>query len=192
MPSLAFFVAGIIVTALGVAPPELAFGAVVVAMAAVGRLRVREALQDINWTIILLLACMIPLGMAVGDSGAARVIANGIVDVLPTTDPLVVTVVVLLLAVAITPFVDNVSIAVILSPIAVGISTRAGVPLDPLLIAVALGASLDFLTPFGHHNNAIVMGAAGYRFVDFPKLGAPLLLVSLIVGVVGISYFWLR
>ena len=82
---------------------------------------------------------------------------------------------VLLLAVVITPFIDNVSTAIVLSPIAAGIASRTGVPVEPLLMAVAVGASLDFLTPFGHHNNAVVMGAARYRFIDFPRFGAPLL-----------------
>jgi di/tricarboxylate transporter len=80
----------------------------------------------------------------------------------------------LLLAVLITPFIDNVSTAAILSPIAAGLASRTGTPVGPLLMAVAIGASIDFLTPFGHHNNTVVMGAARYRFIDFPRFGFPL------------------
>ncbi len=186
-PSIATFAAGILLTAFNIVPTEVAFGAVVIVMAMLGSLNLRSALQDINWTIIILLACMIPLGMAVEETGAARLIANTIAEYLPVAEPLAVATVVLLLAVAITPFIDNVSTAVVLSPIAAGIASRTGVPVEPLLMAVAVGASLDFLTPFGHHNNAVVMGAAGYRFRDFPRLGAPLLMICLIMAILALA-----
>src|SRR3546814_17549342 len=93
---------------------------------------------------------MIPLGRAVEDSGAARVIANWIAEQLPSNGPVVVSALVLCIAVAMTPFIDNVSTAIVLSPLAAGIASRTGVPVEPLLMAAAVGASLDFLTPFGH------------------------------------------
>lgn len=189
--SAGVFAAGVIVTAIGLAPPEIAFGGVVLAMALTGSLRLREALQDVNWTIVILLACMIPLGAAVQDSGAARVIANSIVGHLETTQPWVVTATILVLAAAITAFVDNVSVAAVLSPVAAGVASRAGMPVEPLLVAVAIGASLDFLTPFGHHNNTVVMGAAGYRFTDFPRIGLPLVGLSLAVAMAALWLFWL-
>ncbi len=186
-PSLAIFAIGILISAFGLAPPELAFGSVVLAMAMVRSVDLRTALQDMNWPIVILLGCMIPLGLAVEQSGAARVIANLIVQYLPTTEPIAVAALVLVMAVSMTPFIDNVSTAVVLSPIAAGIASRTGVPVEPLLMAVAVGASLDFLTPFGHHNNAVVMGAAGYRFIDFPRLGAPLLGICLVVAVAALA-----
>ena len=189
--SAAIFAIGVTLTAIGVAPPEIAFGGVVLAMALTGSLRLREALQDVNWTIVILLACMIPLGSAVQDTGAARVIANAIVGHLDTTQPWVVTATILVLAAMITPFVDNVSVAAVLSPVAAGVASRAGMPVEPLLVAVAIGASLDFLTPFGHHNNTVVMGAAGYRFIDFPRVGLPLVGLSLAVAMAALWLFWL-
>ncbi|RYD89443.1 MAG: hypothetical protein EOP50_17515 [Sphingobacteriales bacterium] len=168
---------GILASAFEFLPPEIAFGGVVIALAATRCLNLRTALQDLNWPIIVLLACMIPLGMAVQDTGAAQVIANSIVNYMPTNEPIAVAALVLLMAIGITPFIDNVSTAVVLSPIVVSIAARTGVPVEPLLMAVAVGASLDFLTPFGHHNNAVVMGAAGYKFADFPRLGGMLLAI---------------
>jgi di/tricarboxylate transporter len=181
--SVAIFAAGILLSAFDLLPAEIAFGAVVIAMAMLGNLNLRGALQDMNWSIVILLACMIPLGLAVEDTGAARVIADAMADYLPSTHPTIVATTMLLLAVTITPFIDNVSTAVVLSPIAAGVSTRTGIPVEPLLMAVAIGASLDFLTPFGHHNNTVVMGAAGYRFRDFPRLGAPLLAICVCVAI---------
>jgi di/tricarboxylate transporter len=160
---------------------------VVVALALTGSLNLRTALQDLNWSIVILLACMIPLGLAVEDTGTARLIANHIADYLPAAQPLVVGTTMLLLAMLITPFIDNVSTAVVLSPIAVGLASRTGTPVEPLLIAVAVGASIDFLTPFGHHNNTVVMGAAGYRFLDFPRFGLPLTILCFTVALFVLS-----
>jgi di/tricarboxylate transporter len=186
--SVAIFILGIVVTAFNLAPTEIAFGAVVIALALTGSLNLRTALQDLNWSIVILLACMIPLGLAVEDTGTARLIANEIAHYLPTASPVVVGTTMLLLAMAITPFIDNVSTAVILSPIATGLASRTGTPVEPVLMAVAVGASIDFLTPFGHHNNTVVMGAAGYRFVDFPRFGLPLTLLCLAVSLVVLSF----
>lgn len=185
--NVALFGAGILATALELVPTEIAFGAVVLAMALTRSLDLRTALQDLNWSIVILLACMIPLGLAVEETGTARLVANEIATYLPATHPLMVAVTMLLLAVMITPFVDNVSTAVVLSPIAAGLATRTGTPIEPLLTAVAIGASLDFLTPFGHHNNTIVMGAAGYRFIDFPRFGLPLTMLCIGVGIFVLS-----
>lgn len=180
--NVAIFAIGVLLTAFNIVPTEIAFGGVVLTLALSGSLNLRTALQDVNWSIVILLACMIPLGIAVDETGAARVIANTIAAYLPSGHPLAVSMTMLLIAVLITPFIDNVSTAVVLSPIAVGLASRTGMPVEPLLMTVAIGASLDFLTPFGHHNNAVVMGAGGYRFLDFPRLGVPLTLLCLAVA----------
>jgi di/tricarboxylate transporter len=88
--------------------------------------------------------------------------------------------------VAITPFVNNVSAAVALAPIAVALAKTAGFDPEPFLIAVAVGVSLDFLTPFGHHNNALVMSIGNYRFGDFARLGLPLVVVSSAIAILAI------
>lgn len=179
---VSIFALGVLATAFDLVPTQIAFGAVVLGLILSGSLNLRTALQDLNWGIILLLAAMIPLGLAVEETGTARLIANGIATWLPPGEPLVVVLAILALAVAITPFIDNVSTAIVLSPIAAGLASRTGTPVEPLLIAVAIGASLDFLTPFGHHNNAVVMGAGGYRFLDFSRLGAPLTALCLLTA----------
>src|SRR3546814_16338361 len=107
---------------------------------------------------------MIPLGLAVEQTGAARVIADLIADHIPVSGPAGVAALVLLLAVLMTPFIDNVSPAAVLSPIAAGLASRTGVPIEPLLMAVAVGASLDFLHPFGPPTNEVLSGAAGCPF----------------------------
>lgn len=188
-PGLAagLFALGVLATAFGLAPVEIAFGGVVLALVATGLLDIRKAMGEINWRIVLLLACMIPLGLAVEQTGAARVIADAIAEALPSDATILVIAAVLTMGIALTPFVDNVSTAIILSPIAAELSVRTSTPLQPLLIAVAIGASIDFLTPFGHHNNAIVMGAGNYRFGDFARLGAPLTAIAFVIALVVLS-----
>lgn len=189
--SVSIFILGVAATAFELAPPHIAFGGVVVVMALLGSLRLKPALREVNWSIVVLLACMIPLGAAVQETGAAQVIANSLMAALPQTDPFAAATLMFMLASALTIFVDNVSTAAVLSPLAAEVSTRAGVPIEPLLVAVAIGTSLDFLSPFGHHNNAVVMGAAGYRFRDFPKLGLPLLLLCMAVALAILRLFWI-
>jgi di/tricarboxylate transporter len=117
---------------------------------------------------------MIPLGDAVATTGLADNIARHAVLLIGSSEPVALTATVLLSAVAITPFVNNVSAAVALAPIAAALAKTAGFSPEPLLVAVAVGVSLDFLTPFGHHNNALAMSIGTYRFGDFARLGIPL------------------
>ena len=185
------FAAGILVTSVGLLPPEVAFGLVVLALAAAGTLNLREGLQSLNWPILVMLAAMIPLGSAVEATGAAKVISHALLGGLPSVGPVVLVGCMLLIAVVVTPFVNNASTAIILSPIALEIARAAHLPPEPFLLAVAAGASLDFLTPFGHHNNTIVMGIAGYSFTDYPRLGGPLLILCFATVLGGLGLFWL-
>lgn len=189
--AIAVFGLGVLAAAFGLAPPEIAFGMVVLLLSLTGSLRLREGIQNLNWPIVVMLAAMIPLGTAVETTGAARELALAMLSILPADQPLALVGCILLVAVLLTPFVNNVSTAVVLSPIAIEVARASGQAVEPFLIAVALGASLDFLSPIGHHNNTLVMGIAGYRFIDFPRLGAPLLAVTLPAAVLGIAIFWL-
>lgn len=87
----------------------------------------------------------------------------------------------------ITPFVNNASTAIILAPIAYQIAISAGIDPGIVLLAVAVGVSIDFVTPFGHHNNTIVMGIGGYRFRDFPVAGFPVLVIVLTTCLIALT-----
>jgi len=176
--ALAAFVAGILLSAVAGLAPHLAFGLVVLALVAGGTLNLRTALPQLNWPILLMLAAMIPLGTAVATTGAAQVLAEALLASMPQGSAAALTGAMLVLAIAVTPFVNNASTALVLGPIAVAVAGAAGIDPRPLLLAVAIGASIDFLTPFGHHNNTLVMGLAGYRFSDFLKAGWPVTLAA--------------
>jgi di/tricarboxylate transporter len=98
----------------------------------------------------------------------------------------------LVLALAVTPFVNNASTMIVLGPVAIDAARTAGVAPEPLLIAVAMGASIDFLTPFGHHNNTLVMGLGNYRFVDFLRAGWLVTAAAAVTGTIFTVLIWTR
>jgi di/tricarboxylate transporter len=184
------FALGILMAGIGVAPPEIAFGAVVLVLAVVGALDLRAALADLNWPIVLLLVAMLPLGEAVATTGAASSIAAAMAEVVPAGEPVAAAALMLGLAMLVTPFVNNATTAVILAPIAVELARAEGVTPELVLMAVAIGASSDFLTPFGHHNNTLAYGLGGYSFRDFPRLGWPVSVVAFVVGTGACVLVW--
>jgi di/tricarboxylate transporter len=188
-PALAF-AGGVALAAFGFAPPEIAFGLVVIALASLGNLNLRKGLAELDWPILLMLATMIPLGQAVETTGAAAMLAERLVSVLPSDSPIVLATALMGIAVVVTPFVNNASTAVVLGPIALGIAAASNVSPELLLIAVAVGASIDFLTPIGHHNNTIVMGLAGYRFGEFLKAGWPVTIAATAAAALAMWVWW--
>ena len=132
MPVLVFG-AGVILAAFGFAPPELAFGLVVLVLAATGSLNLRKGLAALDWPILVMLATMIPLGLAVETTGAAAILANGLMTVLPERDTFAISAAILVIAVLVTPFVNNASTAVIMGPIALGVAAASGIAPEPLL-----------------------------------------------------------
>lgn len=186
-----FFVAGIAVAATRLVPPEIAFGGVIVAMLLAGEINLRSALADLDWPILIMLAAMIPLGTAVQTSGTADLVAATIIGTIPVSSDAALTIAMLAVAALITPFVNNASTAVILSPIALELSRRTGTPAEALLMAVAAGASIDFMTPFGHHNNTLAMSLGGYRFKDFIMAGTPLTALCFVIASAAIVVLWL-
>jgi di/tricarboxylate transporter len=87
-------------------------------------------------------------------------------------------------------FLNNAATVLVMAPIAASFAGRLGYNPDPFLMAVAIGAACDFLTPIGHQCNTLVMGPGGYRFSDYWRLGLPLSLIVLLVGVPLIAFFW--
>ena len=187
---LGIFLAGVVVAATGWTSPHIAFGLIVLVLAMGGWLNLREGLSELPWPVLIMLAAMIPLGEAVETTGTAALMAEALLSVLPS-GVLFLLAAMLALAIIVTPFVNNASTAIVLGPIAIGVAQGAGLPPEPLLLAIALGISIDFLTPFGHHNNVIVMGLGAYRFVDFLRLGLPVTLAAAACGMVALIVFWL-
>ena len=97
---------------------------------------------------------------------------------------------VMAVAMAATPFLNNAATVLIVAPIGASLAQLLGLRPDPFLMAVAMGAACDFLTPIGHQCNTLVMAPGGYRFADYPRLGAPLSALVLVAGPPLIALFW--
>ncbi|TPG48418.1 SLC13 family permease [Roseomonas nepalensis] len=187
---LAVLAAAMAIVAAGLLPIAVAFFGAVVAMFALRVMSARDAYQAVDWPVVVLLAALIPVSGAIQHTGGTDLLAGwltGAVQGLPGMAALGVT---MMLAMAVTPFLNNAATVLVMGPIAATLASKLGLNPDPFLMAVALGAASDFLTPIGHQCNTLVMGPGGYRFGDYARLGLPLSILMLLVGVPLIALFW--
>ena len=147
-----------------------------------------EIEQSVQWRIVLIVASSIALGGALVQSGAMSLLAEQITGV-ASQWPLPLTIAALLtLAGLLTNFVSNNAAAAIMTPLALELARLLNAPLEPFVLAVLFGANMCFLTPMAYQTNLLVMSAAGYRFNDFAKVGAPLFV--LLVPTLTASLAW--
>jgi di/tricarboxylate transporter len=179
----AVFVGAVALVISGVTSAAIAFVLGAAVMVALGFMPAREVYSTIEWPVIVLLAALIPVAGALETTGTAQLAANGLVAVAGSASPHVILALVLVATMAITPILNNAATVLLMGPIAHGIAENIGVDSAAFLMAVAIGASCDFLTPFGHQNNTLILGPGGYRFADFWKLGLPIDAIILAVAV---------
>ncbi|MDB5447357.1 MAG: di- and tricarboxylate transporter [Phenylobacterium sp.] len=182
--------AAMIAIAFHLAPVAIAFFAAAVAMVAFGGLRMRDAYGALDGPVLVLIGALIPVGEAVHATGGADLVAGWLSHVLGFVPPMAAMAVVMALAMISAPFMHNAPTVLVFGPIAAGLAQRLHLSPDPFLMSVAVGAACDFLTPIGHQCNTLVMAPGGYRFSDYPRLGAPLSLLVLLLGPFLIAAFW--
>jgi di/tricarboxylate transporter len=188
--SLMIFAVSIMAVVLGVLPVELAFTIAAVVMVIMRLLPLQELYASIDWPVIVLLAAMIPVGIAFETSGGTDVVAQQVLALSQQYALWVVLVVVMLATMLLSAVINNAATAVLMAPIGIHIATELGSSSDPFLMAVAIGASCAFLTPIGHQSNTLVMGPGGYRFGDYWYLGLPLTIIVTAVSIPLILFFW--
>lgn len=179
----AVFVAAVALVILGVTSAAIAFVIGAAAMVALGIMPAREVYGAIEWPVVVLLAALIPVGTALETTGTAALAADWLVAVGGRLPPHAILGLILAATMALTPALNNAATVLVMGPIAHSVAQNIGVDSSPFLMAVAIGASCDFLTPFGHQNNTLILGPGGYRFADFWKLGLPLDAIVLAVAV---------
>ncbi|MGS1018185.1 SLC13 family permease [Allosphingosinicella humi] len=162
-------------------PIAISFLAAAVAMVLFKLLPGEETYRSIDWSIIVLLAAMIPVGRSFEESGAATLVATWLGDALATSPLFVVLAALCGVTMLLSIFLNNVATAVVMGAIGLNLAELLGVDPDAALLAVLIGASSDFLTPIGHHNNTLVMSAGGYRFADYGRVGAPLVIIVVLL-----------
>ena len=187
---LAVLAAAMALVALQLVPVAIAFFGASVLLLLFRVLSLREAYEKVEWPILILLGALIPVSEAVRSTGGTDLIAGWLAVAAGALPPMGALALILVVAMAVTPFLNNAATVLMMAPIAAGLATNLKLNPDPFLMAVALGAACDFLTPIGHQCNTLVMGPGGYRFGDYWRLGLPLSVIVILVGVPLVAWVW--
>ncbi len=176
--------------AFGLLPAAIAFAGGVLASLAFRTVAPRNAYDAIDWPVIVLLGALFPVAGAMASTGAADLIARVLLDAVAQGHPVVTLAIVLVVSMTMSDVMNNAATAAVMCPIAIGVANQLGVSADPFLMAVAVGASCAFLTPIGHQNNTLILGPGGFHFGDYWRLGLPLELIVVAVGIPMLLLIW--
>jgi di/tricarboxylate transporter len=169
--------------ALNLVPVAFAFFAAAAALLLFRVMTMHEAYGTIEWSLLVLLGALIPVSEAIRTTGGTDLVAGWLSVAVDAVPPMGALALMVVIAMAITPFLNNAATVLMMAPIAASLAGKLQLNPDPFLMAVALGAACDFLTPIGHQCNTLVMGPGGYRFGDYWRLGLPLSILVIVVGV---------
>jgi len=151
---------------------------------------ITKAYKGISWISIIMIAAMIPMGIALQKTGTASMIASGLVNTLGAMHPVVLLGGVFLLTTTFSQVINNSATAVLMAPIVIIAANTLNMSAAPFMITVAISASTAFLTPVGTTTNAMIMTAGGYKFTDYLKVGIPLLLIFFITTLLLVPLIW--
>lgn len=174
----------------GFVPAALAFFAAAGLTVITGALAPDDAYKAIEWPILIMLAALIPVSESLQTTGASDVIARLLADLAVTLPAWGAVALILVAAMAVTPFLNNAATVLVMAPIAGVFAEQLHYRPEAFLIATAIGAGCDFLTPIGHQCNTLVLGPGGYRFGDYARLGAPLSVLVVLIGTPLVLWFW--
>jgi di/tricarboxylate transporter len=155
-----------------------------------GCIQMRDAYKSLQGDVLLLIAGTIALGAAMEKTGASEIYAQAFLSLLSGFSPHIILGGILLMTSISTQILSNNATAVLIFPIAVSTALGLGVDPKPFIIAVCFGASACFATPIGYQTNLLVYGPGGYRFSDYLKMGIPLNILVLVMGVLFIPVIW--
>ncbi len=155
-----------------------------------GCVPISKAYKGISWTSVIMIAAMIPMGLALQKTGMAELAATSLVNTLGSMHPMALLGGIFLLTTAFSQTINNSATAVLMAPIAIMAATNLGLSPKPFMITVAISASTAFLTPVGTTTNAMVITSGGYKFLDYVKVGGPLLLIFFIITLILVPLIW--
>lgn len=187
---LAILVLAMTVTAFGWVPVPVAFFAAAVMIVLFRVLPLSEVYKSVDGPILVMLAALIPVSDSLRTTGATELIGHWLgaaASGLPAYGALAML---LVATMAVTPFLNNAATVLVMGPIAASFATQLGYRPEAFLMAVAIGAACDFLTPIGHQCNTLVMGPGGYRFSDYARLGLPLSVIISAASIPALLWFW--
>jgi len=178
------------VAATGLLSAAASFAMGVLLMGVLGIIPPRKLYAAVDWPVIVLLASLIPVAGAMSSTGTADLLANALLSELAQGAPVLAMVLLLVVTMTMSDFMNNAATAAVMCPIALSGANQLGVSADPLLMAVAIGASCAFLTPIGHQNNTLILGPGGLKFGDYWRLGLPMEILVVAVSVPMLLLIW--
>lgn len=188
--ALAILAGMVFLLATGLTPPAVA-GLLAACALVVGRvLSIEQAYRGIQWTTVILVGGMIPLATAMTETGAAKRLANGLVDLVGGAGPRALLVGLVLLVFVFGQLISNTATVLLVIPIALSAAADLDVSAKPVLMAVCVASAAAFLTPIATPANVMVMDPGGYRFGDYWKLGLPLMVLFGLVAVLLVPVIW--
>jgi di/tricarboxylate transporter len=188
--SVGIMLAAVALAASGLLAAPVAFMAGVLAVMVTRVMPLAAVYDAIDWPVIVLLACLLPVAGAMLETGAANVIADLLVTRLARGAPLVALVLILVVTMTLSDVMNNAATVAVMAPIGWGAARTLDANPDAFFMAVAIGGSCAFLTPIGHQNNTLILGPGGFRFGDYWRLGLPLEVVVTAIGVPMIVLVW--
>lgn len=187
---LLLFVAAILGSYLGYFDITLAFTGCALLYVLLGYVRTNDLYNNIEWPVIVLLACLIPLGEGMEAAGSLKLVSNSILHLVSGLGPIYILSIVMVFTILLTNVINNAAAALVMAPVAIELARQLKVSPDALLMAVAVAASTAFITPIAHQSNALVMEPGGYEFKEYAYLGTPLTIVVLLLSLPCLLYFW--
>lgn len=188
--SVTVFIGTIVTAAIGFAPIAATAFAGAVLLILLRVINADEAYSGLRPQILLLIAGMVVVGIAMEESGLAKEVTSGLVGVVRPFGPLLALAVFYGVTLFLTEILSNATVAVLFAPIAIALAESLGVSSRPFLVAVMMAASAAFATPFGYQTNVIVYQLGGYAYTDFVRVGLPLNIITWMVGLFAISWFF--
>jgi len=180
----------ILASATGLLPAHIAFVAGALLMVLTKCVDVEAAYNSVETKIFVMIAGVIPLGLAMEKTGVDKLLANQIVQLTSGWEPLSVLLVFFWIAALVTQILSDAATTVLLAPIAVAFAKAASISPTSAVVCVTIGAVASFLTPIGHHGNLLILSPGGYRFSDFFKIGLPLTVILSWITCTLSLYFW--
>jgi di/tricarboxylate transporter len=187
---IAWFILTLFLVFSNLLPFHIAFMILVLILILFGHIQLNEVYSSLEGPVLVLLAAMIPVGMAMQSTGGASWLAQKLLilsNVLPVP---VLLGVLMLITMLLSNILNNAATAILMAPIALELAYTLNLSPDPFLMGVAISASCAFLTPIGHQSNTLVMGPGGYGFNDYWRMGLPLSVIILLVSIPVLLWAW--
>ncbi len=188
--TLVILAAMVVLLATGMVPAAVAGLLAAGAFLLSGILNVDQVYRSINWTTVILVGAMMPLSVAIQETGAAQLLAEGLVAMVGDAGPRVLLAGLFILTAVLGQVISNTATALIIIPISVVTATQMGISPEPVLMAVGVAAAAAFLTPVATPTNLMVMEPGSYRFTDYWKFGLPFMLWFFVVAVFWVPLVW--